>query len=152
MKVVLTIGTSGSGKSTWVKTLPDIYHIISADSIRKELTGDISNKSKDVEIYDEIISRTVTALKYKDVILDTTNLQKDRRRDFIQKVKDKVPDVTFEYKLFECDISQARKRILADLEKGIDRADVSEETLKRHEILYQEMLEDIKDEPLKLFK
>ncbi len=45
--IILTIGTSGSGKTTWIKTLPNNkYNIVSMDNIRKDLTGNVSDKSK----------------------------------------------------------------------------------------------------------
>jgi hypothetical protein len=54
-KVILPLGTSGSGKSTWIKSLPaDKYVVISPDEMRVEFTGDMNDKSKDNEIYEEV--------------------------------------------------------------------------------------------------
>ena len=45
--VILPIGTSGSGKSTFIKSLPqENLVVISPDDMRVEFTGDINNKSK----------------------------------------------------------------------------------------------------------
>ena len=153
MKIILTIGISGSGKSHWIKTLPkEKYVIISPDEIRKELTGDISNKTKDKEVYDEVYRRTIKFLKQnRNIIIDSTNLKKNQRRKFITNVQLKAK-VEFEYKLFELNPKEAKRRIKADIDAGIDRANVPDETIDRHAILYKQMLEDIKQEPLTKFK
>jgi hypothetical protein len=44
------------------------------------------------------------------------------------------------------DPEEAKKRIKFDLEKGIHRANVSEETIDRHAESYAQMLIDIQDE------
>ena len=153
LKVVLPIGTSGSGKSTWIKTLPtDEYVVISPDAMRVEFTGDMNDKSKDAEIYEEVKKRTITAIKNgKKVVIDSTNLQKERRRDFTNAIKKEFPELSLEYKLMPLDGELAKKRIKAQISKGEDRADVSDETIDRHVKLYNEMLKDILDEPLTKF-
>lgn len=153
LKVVLPIGTSGSGKSTWIKSLPaDEYVVISPDAMRVEFTGDMNDKSKDAEIYEEVKKRTIAAIKSgKKVVIDTTNLQKERRRDFTNAIKKQFPELSLEYKLMPLDGELAKKRIKAQISKGEDRADVSDETIDRHVKLYNEMLKDIADEPLTKF-
>jgi hypothetical protein len=42
----------------------------------------------------------------------------------------------------------AKQRIKAQLERGENRANVSDETIDRHAISYKQMLEDIKSEPI----
>ena len=153
LKVVLPIGTSGSGKSTWIKSLPaDEYVVISPDAMRVEFTGDMNDKSKDTEIYEEVKKRTIAAIKSgKKVVIDTTNLQKERRRDFTNAIKKEFPELSLEYKLMPLDGELAKKRIKAQISKGEDRANVSDETIDRHVKLYNEMLKDIADEPLTKF-
>lgn len=47
-----TIGIPGSGKSTWVKNNHELYDaIICPDSIRKELTGDEGDISRDWQVW-----------------------------------------------------------------------------------------------------
>jgi predicted kinase len=44
-KIILPLGTSGSGKSTWINSLPaDRYVVISPDEMRVEFTGDMNDK------------------------------------------------------------------------------------------------------------
>ena len=154
VRVVLPIGTSGSGKSTWIKSLPaGDFVVISPDDIRREMTGDVSNKTKDTEVYEEVDKRVVAALaEGKSVILDSTNLKTDQRREFIRNVQSKVEGVTFEYKLLELNPEEAKRRIKADIAAGVDRANVPDSVIDRHAALYAQALEDIKQEPLAPFK
>ena len=49
------IGVSGSGKSTWIKNNKSKWNktvVISPDEIRKELTGNISDQSKNKEVFE----------------------------------------------------------------------------------------------------
>lgn len=62
--VILPIGTSGSGKSTFIKSLPqENLVIIEPDAMRVEFTGDMNDKSKDKEIYIEAANRAIKAIK-----------------------------------------------------------------------------------------
>lgn len=149
-RVVMPIGTSGSGKSTWINSLPKgSFTVISPDDMRVEFTGNMNDKSKDKEIYEEVKKRTIAAVQSgKQVIIDSTNLQKDRRRDFVDAVKSAVPNASLEYKLLPLNAELAKQRIKADIDSGKNRAAVPDSTIDRHAVLYKEMLEDIKQEPL----
>ena len=153
-RIILPLGTSGSGKSTWINSLPkDTYIVISPDEMRVEFTGNMNDKSKDTEIYEEVKKRAIEAVNNgKQVIIDSTNLQKERRRDFINAVKDAIPDVSLEYKLMPLNPALAKQRIRTQIERGENRADVPETTIDRHAKLYKEMLKDIKEEPLTPFE
>lgn len=147
--VLMPIGTSGSGKSTWIKSLPNLsnYIIISPDEMRVEFTGDMNNKSKDDEIYKEAAKRAIEAIKQgKKVIFDTTNLKKDRRTAFTDSIYAEIPNAKIAYKLMPLNAELAKQRIKADIESGKNRANVSPETIDRHAASYPKMLEDIKSE------
>jgi predicted kinase/LysM repeat protein len=152
-RVILPLGISGSGKSTWISSLPnDTYFVISPDEMRIEFTGNINDKSKDAEIYEEVKKRTIDAVnKGKQVIIDSTNLQKDRRRDFINAIKNAIPDISIQYKLMPLNANISKQRIKAQIEKGENRANVPDSTIDRHVLLYKEMLNDIKEEAMTSF-
>lgn len=117
--------------------------------MRVEFTGDMNNKTKDDEIYQAVIERAINAVKEgKQVIIDTTNLKKERRRPFIEAVKEFLPDSNIQYKLLPLDVELAKLRIKADIELGVNRANVSDATIDRHAESYKEMLEDIKSEDI----
>lgn len=146
--VILPIGTSGSGKSTFIKSLPqENLVVIEPDAMRVEFTGDMNNKSKDKEIYIEAANRAIKAIKQgKQVVFDTTNLTKDKRRPFIQAIKKAIPNANIQYKLMPLNPELAKQRIKADIAAGKNRANVSDETIDRHAESYKQMLEDIKSE------
>jgi predicted kinase len=152
--VILPIGTSGSGKSTWIKSINkgNDFVVISPDEMRIEFTGDINDKSKDNEIYKAVIERTIKAIEEgKRVIIDSTNLRKDRRKPFIKAVKKALPDTNIQYKLMPLDPELAKQRIKEDIAAGIERANVTDSTIDRHAKTYKEMLKDVKSEDISEF-
>lgn len=152
--VILPIGTSGSGKSTFIKSLPqENLVVIEPDVMRAEFTGDMNDKSKDKEIYEEAAKRAINAIKQgKQVVFDTTNLTKEKRRPFIEAIKKEIPNANIQYKLMPLNPELAKQRIKAQLERGENRANVSDATIDRHAESYKQMLEDIKDEPISNFE
>jgi predicted kinase len=152
--VILPIGTSGSGKSTFIKSLPqENLVVIEPDAMRVEFTGNMNDKSKDKEIYIEAANRAIKAIKQgKQVVFDTTNLTKDKRLPFIEAIKKAMPTANIQYKLMELNPELAKQRIKAQLERGENRAAVSDETIDRHAESYKQMLEDIKNEPISEYK
>jgi len=146
--VILPIGTSGSGKSTFIKSLPqENLVIIEPDAMRVEFTGDMNDKSKDKEIYIEAANRAIQAVKQgKQVVFDTTNLTKDKRTPFIEAIKKALPNANIQYKLMELNPELAKQRIKADIAAGKNRANVPDSTIDRHAESYKQMLEDIKSE------
>ena len=118
----------------------------------KDLQGDMNDKSKDKEIYEEAAKRAIQAIKKgKQVVFDTTNLTKDKRLPFIEAIKKEIPTANIQYKLMELNPELAKQRIKAQIERGENRANVSEETIDRHAESYKQMLEDIKNEPITNF-
>ena len=152
--VILPIGTSGSGKSTFIKSLPqENLVVIEPDSMRVEFTGDINDKSKDKEIYIEAANRAIKVIKQgKQVVFDTTNLTKDKRLPFIDAIKKAIPTANIQYKLMELNPELAKQRIKAQLERGENRANVPDATIDRHAESYKQMLEDIKSENISNFE
>jgi len=152
--VILPIGTSGSGKSTFIKSLPqENLVVIEPDSMRVEFTGNMNDKSKDKEIYEEAAKRAIAAIKQgKQVVFDTTNLTKDKRLPFIEAIKKAIPTANIQYKLMELNPELAKQRIKADIAAGKNRANVPDSTIDRHAESYKQMLEDIKSEPISNFE
>jgi predicted kinase len=146
--LLLLIGIPGSGKSTWLKSFDQTnYIIINPDSIRKEITGDISDVSQDVKVWQIAKERTVNALENgKNVILDATNVDTSRRREFIND----LPEVQIQAKLFDADPEESKRRIRKDIELGIDRSNVPEEIIDKMYDKYKYTLTKIKEEPIEI--
>ena len=151
--VILPIGTSGSGKSTFIKSLPqENLVVIEPDAMRVGFTGNMNDKSKDKEIYEEAAKRAVTAIKQgKQVVFDTTNLTKNKRLPFIEAIKKAVPSANIQYKLMELNPELAKQRIKADITAGKNRANVPDSSIDRQAQSYNQMLEDIKNESISSF-
>lgn len=133
LKVIFLIGPSGCGKTTWASK-QNGFKIISLDELRIELCGNINDKSKDEEAYKLAVERMFLFLSNNhSVILDTTNLKKERRKIFLDKIYNDFRNVTTYYKLFDIiDVEQLYLRIKSDINKGKLRSNVSKETIIRH--------------------
>lgn len=85
MKVILSIGIPGCGKTTALKPLAENlgYTYISRDNIRMELTGDPTDHTMEPEVGRITYERLEEALQYGGVVLDGTLA---KRADRIQTV------------------------------------------------------------------
>ena len=89
-KFTMLVGLPGSGKSTIARQLNDIYGtiIVSPDIIRKDLTGDMNNQSRNTAVFkiaENIIYESV--FNKKDVVLDATNIHRFARMNLINKIR-----------------------------------------------------------------
>lgn len=86
-KIVLLVGVSGCGKSTfadkYIKENPEIT-MLSSDTLRKVLTGDENSQSVTPQVFSIIKVKTEELVKNgKSVLIDATNLIPKNRRDYI---------------------------------------------------------------------
>jgi predicted kinase len=89
-KLFIMIGLSAAGKSTIAKELAKDYEavIVSSDSIRKEICGNVSDQSKNEEVFKLFHKRIRKYLHEKrNVIADATNITMKSRRAIINNVK-----------------------------------------------------------------
>lgn len=138
---IMTIGISGAGKSTWIKeqTSDPNVMVINPDSIRKELTGDISDQSQNAKVWYITKRRVLEGLNSgKTVILDATNVDSRSRRDFIND----LPPSVLKAKIFNVDPEEAKRRVRKALESGEDRSNVPPEVIDRQ---YQKFLASTPD-------
>lgn len=88
--LVMMVGLSGSGKSTYAHKLAQENNaiIFSSDGLREELYGDINDQTHNHELFIELHRRIKTALKEgNNVIYDACNLSSKRRIAFLQELK-----------------------------------------------------------------
>ena len=81
-KLVMLSGAPGSGKSTYAASLPGNVVIVSTDEIRKEMTGEYANWSREKEMWAEFNRRATKALTNNSdvtVVLDATFLSNRNR-------------------------------------------------------------------------
>lgn len=144
--LILTIGISGSGKSTWANLadIPD-KEIVCPDLIRKELTGNVSDQSANQEVFRIVDKRIRHALENgKTVILDATNVNTKFRRKDLEKWKSKGYAVA--YKVFPSETDTCYSRVSEDIKKGVDRSDVPIHAIERQHSMWLKSLDDILEE------
>ena len=139
-KLILPIGISGSGKSyIYNKDYSDCVQV-SPDLIREELTGSISNQSKNKEVFKLAFERVDEYLnKGEDVFFDATNVNKGQRKSFTDKYKN--TDIEVIYVVLPADIDLSWKRIRTDIENEKNRSDVPYFALVRQKGMYDNSLE-----------
>ena len=139
-KLILPIGISGSGKSyIYNKDYKDCVQV-SPDLIREELTGDISNQTKNKEVFKLAFKRVDEYLnKGMDVFFDATNINKSQRKNFTDKYIG--TDVNVIYVVLPADIDLSWKRIGKDIRENKNRSDVPYFVLVRQKEQYDNSLE-----------
>lgn len=147
--LILPIGISGSGKSKlYNEQFKQLgYELISPDNIRIELTGDISNQSKNDEVFKIVDERINDCIKRNvNIFYDATNINTYYRKKFVNKFKSN-PNIRIKYYVFSADVDLSFERIENDLNNNVNRSKVSYEVLKKQKKLYDEtILSDFKDE------
>lgn len=138
-KLILPIGISGSGKSyIYNKDYKDCVQV-SPDLIREELTGDISNQTKNKEVFKLAFKRVDEYLnKGMDVFFDATNVNKSQRKNFTDKYIG--TDVNVIYVVLPTDIDLSWKRIRKDISEKKNRSDVPHFVLVRQKEQYDNSL------------
>lgn len=93
-KLVITVGMPGSGKSYFAEREREKGAvIISSDSIREELYGDVNDQKHNAEVFDTMKKRTIVALRNGDyVVYDATNLNAKRRINFLKELRREVKE------------------------------------------------------------
>ena len=125
-KVIITIGCSGSGKTTFCqKKYPD-YKNLCMDDIRKELTGNISDQSKNEEVFKTLCNRIVESVKDKsDICITNTNLGGPKGLKFIAERLSKNSEVTLLFFEDSLNWELCQKRVEADISNGVERSDTT---------------------------
>ena len=138
--LVLPIGISGSGKSYIYNRDYKDYIQVSPDLIREELTGSISDQSKNKEVFKLAFERVDEYLnKGQDVFFDATNVNKTQRKNFTDKYIGS--DVNVIYVVLPADVDLSWKRIRKDIREKKNRSDVPYFALVRQKEQYDKSIE-----------
>lgn len=144
----MLVGIPGCGKSTYLRKVDSSnVLIVCPDDIRRELTGDISDQSKNGEVWcvvDERIGEGLSQGKY--VILDATNVGTRNRVNMLNKIKGDYPSIKCYATVFDCNPEVSKDRIGKDIANGVDRSNVPSWVIDRMYSQYLETLEVIKSE------
>lgn len=141
MVIVMPIGISGSGKSRLYNISYSDYEKVCPDDIRYELTGNISDQSRNKDVFRIVEKRIDECVKNGDnVFYDATNVCKNIRKKFIDKIK-KYDNVYIIYCVFPANIEVSYERIKNDLQKGVNRSKVSLDVLKKQFDMYKHSID-----------
>ena len=146
MKIIIPIGISGSGKSRLYDMEYQDYVNVCPDDIRRELTGNISDQSRNKEVF-KIAQKMIDdrIANDRDVFYDATNINTEYRKKFVNKYKG--TDVKIIYVILPVDVNVSNERIKNDLNNKVDRSKVSYQVLLRQYEMYKETLNSqFKDE------
>lgn len=146
MELIIPIGISGSGKSRLYNLNYQDYVKICPDDIRKELTGSISDQSKNKEVFELVQKRIDDCIANdKNVFYDATNINTEYRKKFVNKYKE--TNVRIVYVILPADVNISYQRIKNDLDNKVDRSKVPYQVLLRQYEMYKETLNSqFKDE------
>jgi predicted kinase len=146
----MTIGISGSGKSTWInqQTSSGDILVVCPDLIREELTGSISDQTQNPKVWNIAKQRVIDALgSGKSVILDATNVDSKQRKQFVQG----LPTTILKAKIFNVDPQEAKNRVRKAIESGENRSNVPDFIIdKQHEKFKASTPEILKQEGFEL--
>jgi predicted kinase len=134
--LIMMVGPSGSGKSTWIKEFLQShpkYVVVSPDQIRKDLTGNISDQTRNKEVWDEAKEKTRALLSHgTNVIIDSVMVSEKDRHNFINYLKNVNYDL--KYKIMSVkpeDLDELVARVEADVKLGRERSNVPRHAIER---------------------
>jgi predicted kinase len=134
---IMPIGISGSGKSTTLQKFYKDFEIVSTDSLRMELTGNISDQSKNSEVYKIAHEKVIDLLTCGiSTIFDATNVDHTGWIDFIMS----LPPCKKIAMIFNTDPEVAYSRILSDISSGKNRSNVPKDVIYKQYELFKNML------------
>ena len=88
--MVLLIGTSGSGKSTFAARHFDAADVLSSDRFRGQAAGDEGDQTVTVEAFEALHAAAATRLELgRSAVIDATNLWPDVRRPLVRQARDR---------------------------------------------------------------
>ena len=119
--LIITLGITGCGKSSWLKNK---HPVVETDDLRIELLGNIDDITQEGFIFKTACKRLAELLNsYDTVYFGATMVDSDHRISFLQSIKDMcVYSFVIDVVVFPSDPKVSIARIKKDLKDGIFRA------------------------------
>lgn len=146
--IVTFVGISGSGKSRLSARFAKTgAKVINPDAIRKELTGDISDQSRNGEVFRIAHRRLDSHLKLHpdvDVVFDATNLRLESLKTLAEIAENNSQRLCVYILADSLSVDTCLMRIDRDLQKGKDRAatnkrDLLERMLQKFKVVVSQL-------------
>lgn len=151
--LIMSVGISGSGKTKFLTENFDHKLRVCPDDIRRLLTGDTSDMTRDKEVWQFAIGKTIENLrKYKKSIFDATFVN---HRSFMfntRLILDKIQDLSIDVYVFLPNLILSQKRIKKDLESNVDRSRVPDFVLIQQYKKMENWMKEMKAMEDKIFK
>lgn len=124
-QLIITIGCSGAGKSyVYEKGYRD-FALVCPDDIRKEITGDVSDQSKNREVWDIAYHRLADLVADgKDVYFSATNCKMKTIREIVNTAKEANENIEITLLTLRdsFDVNLCIKRVQSDIANKVDRS------------------------------
>jgi len=142
------MGISGSGKSKIVQQYKESDFIaVCPDELRKELTGDINNQSKNFEVFQTAYRITRSFLEKKQpVIFDSTAINPKTRKDLLKIAEETGSQAILLVLTDSQDMELCYNRIAKDIASKRDRSNVPKEIVMRQHQQFMEAMNVIDSE------
>jgi predicted kinase len=157
MTFIIPIGISGSGKSYIGEKLKQDYNcvIVCPDDIRKEITGDINNQTKNKEVFDIVRMRTIELLSEgKNVFFSATNVGFNNLFNFLNHIKSTALqslEIMILWMEDSHDIDLCFKRIQEDIKQNMERSKITDISILERQYKNYKNIFEKKDELRKSF-
>ena len=118
--LVVTMGMTGSGKTTWLR---DKSPVIETDDLRVELLNDISDYLQDGFIFRTAAKRVSELFDTHDTVyFGATLVDSKHRISFLQSIKDMCNhEFVIDMFIFPCNNKLSKERVTKDLKDGVKR-------------------------------
>ncbi len=125
--LIITVGISGSGKTTYVQKNYPKHTIVSTDSLREQFTGDINDQSVNKRVFQESYRILKEKIANGNVVFDATNVE----LNYLDELISEITPTKIRFLVFDTPLETCKKRIKADLAAGKNRSNVPEYVIER---------------------
>ena len=144
--LIMTIGISGSGKSTYLNKHYPKEIITSADQLRINYFNNVTETkpTRNAFLWHKVMELTKDKLnKYGKAIIDMVNVKSIDRKRILKQFPDATKKIAI---VFKPDLEESLKRINKDLADNKNRAAVNREILEKQLEKYNNGIQNVKSQ------